>query len=191
MNGAAVVSVDPQVPNVPGDPMGPTQVYTGATPTTDFTTTGGTYSTTYTWDLSPAGAGSFSGNTTTGTVSWDQTWAGTAIVRVKGINSCGGGSFSNEFPVTVDVGVGIPETGQVRLVSLYPNPAKGMVTIIPARAITADILVYNPIGKIVVNKSGVALGSQYQMDISNLQPGVYLVRINAGDTRQTLKLIVE
>lgn len=191
MNGAAVVTIDPQVPNVPGDPMGPTQVYTGATPTTDFTTIGGTYSTTYTWDLSPATAGSFNGSTTTGTVTWDDTYVGTAVIRVKGVNSCGGGSFSNEFPVSVDVGVGIAEPGQVRLVSLYPNPAKGMVTIIPARSITADILVYNPIGTIVLNKPGTVLGNNYQMDISNLKSGVYLVRINAGDMRQTIKMIVE
>ena len=191
MNGTISVSIDPQLPEVPGDPMGPAQVYTGSTPTTDFTTTGGTYSTTYTWELSPASAGTFSGTTTTGTVTWDLTYAGIAIIRVKGVNSCGGGSFSNEFPVTVDVGVGISEPGQAKLISLFPNPAKGMVTLIPAKSITADILVRNSLGKTVLNKTRVTLSGNYQMNISELQAGIYFIRISSGDTWQTLKMIVE
>jgi PKD repeat protein len=191
MNGTIPVSIDPQVPEVPGDPMGPAQVYTGSTPTTDFTTTGGTYSTTYTWELSPASAGTFSGANTTATVSWNLTYAGTAIIRVQGVNSCGGGSFSNEFPVTVDVGVGISEPGQAKLISLFPNPAKGMVTLIPAKSITADILVRNSLGKTVLNKTRVTLSGNYQMNISELQAGIYFIRISSGDTWQTLKMIVE
>lgn len=191
MNGTIPVSVDPQVPEIPGDPMGPAQVYTGSTPTTDFTTTGGTYSTTYSWELTPGTAGTFSGISTTGTVTWSPTYAGTAIIRVKGVNSCGGGSFSNEFPVTVDVGVGIAEPGPAKLISIFPNPAKGMITIIPARNITADILVYNSLGKTVLNKAAVALSGNYQVNISELQSGVYFIRITSGDSWQTLKMIVE
>lgn len=191
MNGTVAVSIDPQVPDIPGDPMGPTQVYTGSTPTTDFTTTGGTYSTTYSWDLLPVTAGTFTGNTTTGTVTWDPTYAGTATVRVRGVNSCGGGSFSNDFTVTVDIGVGISEPGQAKLITFFPNPAKGMVTIIPARPITADILVYNSLSKLVLNQRAVTLSGNYPMDISSLQAGVYFIRISSGDFSQTLKMIVE
>jgi len=191
MNGTIPVTIDPQVPNVPGDPMGPAQVYTGSTPTTDFTTTGGTYSTTYTWELSPTNAGTFSGNTTTGTVTWNQTYSGTANIRVKGVNSCGGGSFSNDFPVTVDVGVGIGETNQPKLISIFPNPASGTITIIPARPISADIQVYNSLGSVAMNKTGISLNGKYQMDISGLQAGIYFIHVSSSTGTQILKMIVE
>lgn len=191
MNGASVVTIDPQAPEVPGEPNGPDQVYTGSTPTSDFTTTGGNYATTYAWNISPTDAGTIGGISTTGTVTWNQTYAGNAIIRVQGVNACGGGSYSNEFNVTVDVGVGIHETSQTKMITIFPNPAKGMVTIIPVKPITADITIMNSMGETVMNLSSVMLNGNLPVNISQLRSGVYLLRISSGDTRQILKMIVE
>jgi hypothetical protein len=191
MNGSSVVTIDPQVPNVPSEPIGPEHVYTGATPTSEYNTVGGTYATTYSWDITPASAGTITGISTIGTVTWDPSYAGDASIRVKGVNSCGGGTFSTEYTVTVDVGVGMTEPTRTKLISIYPNPARESVTIIPARNLNADLQVYNSLGETLISKSALSLTGNYQLDISNLKTGIYFVRVNSEGAQQILKLIVE
>jgi len=57
---------------------------------------------TYLWELNPVSAGIISGSGITGTVDWDPIFSGTAYITVKGINECGGGSFSDALSVTVE-----------------------------------------------------------------------------------------
>ena len=80
MTGTAIVSVDPSAPAIPGAPAGPASVYSGSTPTTDYSTSGGNYATTYSWEVSPADAGTMSGTTTTGTATWNPVFTGTGWV---------------------------------------------------------------------------------------------------------------
>jgi PKD repeat protein len=191
MNGSAVVTIDPQVPNVPAEPVGPELVYSGATPTSEYLTTGGTYATTYSWELLPAAAGTITGNSTTGLATWDPAYAGDASIRVKGINACGGGTFSTEYVVTVDVGVGMTEPTRTKLISIFPNPARGTVTIIPDRSLNADLQVYNSLGETLISKSNLTLTGNHQLDISALKSGIYFIRVNSSGAQQILKLIVE
>lgn len=192
MTGSAVVNVDPQIPAVPGIPVGPPSVYSGSTPTTDYTTSGGNYATTYSWEITPAEAGSINGATTVGTATWNPVYTGTAMVKVKSINTCGGSSFSSEFTVAVAAGgVGISENGKSKLISIFPNPASVSVTIIPARAMTADIRIFNALGSEVISKQSMSLNGNTPFDISALKAGVYFIRINSQDTHQTVKLVVE
>lgn len=191
MNGTSVITIDPQAPSIPAEPAGPEQVYSGATPVTEYQTTGGDFATTYSWDLSPVNAGAIAGNTTTGLATWNPTYTGNASIKVKGVNACGMSSFSSEYVVTVDLGVGMTEPSRTQLISIFPNPASSNVTIIPARNMNADLQVYNALGETLISKSNLCLNSNYQLDISSLKTGVYFLRINSGETRQILKLIVE
>ncbi|MEI6684292.1 MAG: T9SS type A sorting domain-containing protein [Bacteroidota bacterium] len=192
MNGSAVVSVDPQAPAVPGLPVGPTQVYSGTTPTSDYTTSGGTYATTYSWEVTPSAAGTMTGTTTTGTATWNQVWTGTATVKVKSVNTCGSSSYTSDYTVAVAAGhVGIQEKGISTLVSVFPNPAHGMVTLIPARTMMADVRIYNALGSKMIEKTSVSLSMNYQLDISGLKGGLYFIQINSEGTQQTIKLVVE
>jgi PKD repeat protein len=192
MTGSAVVSVDPQAPGIPATPAGPSQVYTGSTPTTDYTTTGGTYASTYSWEVTPASAGTISGSTTTGTATWSTTFTGTATVKVQGVNTCGSSSFTSGYTVAVYPGhVGINDKEKSRLITVYPNPARGMVTLIPARTMNADIRIYNSLGSEMMTVTDALLNGNYQMDISKLQSGLYFIRINSQDIQQTVKLVVE
>ncbi len=192
MTGAAIVSVDPAAPGIPGAPFGPSSVYSGSTPTTDYNTTGGNYATTYAWEVTPAAAGTMSGSGTVGTATWDLAFTGSASVMVKSVNTCGMSSFSTTFTVAVAAGgVGMQENAQSRLVTIFPNPASQMVTLIPAKAMNADIRIYNSLGSEVMAKTNVDLNGNYQMDISTLQAGVYFIRVNSQDVRQTLKLVVQ
>jgi hypothetical protein len=191
MTGAAAISVDPQAPLSPGAPSGPAQVYTGAMPTTDYLTTGGTYATTYAWEIAPADAGTITGNSITGTATWNPSFAGPASIKVQGVNSCGSGTYSTEFVVTVDVGVGLSEPKQARLFSLYPNPARSSVTIIPVKNMDATISIMNTLGSQMMELKDVQFTGPYSIDISKLTTGVYFVRINSDQGRQIVKLVVE
>ena len=56
----------------------------------------------YVWTLSPGAAGTITGNTTSATVNWDETYTGIATITVQGHNSCGFGLVSNPLSVTVN-----------------------------------------------------------------------------------------
>lgn len=191
MTGSASITIDPQAPMAPGAPVGPAQIYSGATPVADYLTTGGTYATSYSWELTPQNAGTITGVSTTGTATWNPVYSGPATIKVQGINSCGGGSYSVEFNVTVDVGVGIAEQANNKLFRLFPNPARSSVTIIPAKNITADITILNALGNVVIKNDKRSFNGATQLDISTLKAGVYFLRIDADETYQVTKLIVE
>lgn len=97
-----------------------TQLYTGclqptqaSTPTgtiqfcvnpanSNYTTTGATNATAYTWELLPSGAGTITGTATTATVDWNNTFTGTATISVKGTNGTCVGVISNTLSVTIN-----------------------------------------------------------------------------------------
>jgi PKD repeat protein len=191
MTGNAVIAVDPQAPLTPGAPIGPAQVYSGSMPTSDYVTTGSTYASSYIWEITPVSAGTITGNTITGTATWNPAYTGPASIKVQGSNSCGGGSFSTEFVVTVDVGVGIPETESQSLFSLVPNPARSLVTVITSRNITTSISIYNAVGSLVMNLSNQIINGKYMMDISSLTPGVYFMNLHSNEGNQIMKLVVK
>jgi len=68
-----------------------------------------------------------------------------------------------------------------QLFSIYPNPAKELLTIVPVRTMKADIQIFNALGAVMINLPGTDLSTGYQLDISHLAPGVYFISINAND----------
>jgi len=190
MLGSATVTIDPEPPYTPGAPEGPGHVYTGSTPTSDYITSGGQYATSYSWELTPASAGVVSGTGTTGTVTWDQAYSGEAEIKVQGVNSCGGGSFSIILEVTVDVGVGIIQSEGGEKFRLYPNPAKQLVYLTGGLSGKADVTIYNAFGGPVMNLAQVGLPGPVTIDLSAISPGIYLVRIQGTNQTVNLKLIV-
>ena len=114
-----------------------------------------------------------------------------AKISVQGVNSCGGGTFSAEFQVTVEEGVGIMEKNQSRLVTILPNPARDQVRIIPLHAMKAKLQVSNSLGSVVISKDELSLSGEYKLDISGLAPGLYFISVNEKGDNQVLKLIVE
>jgi hypothetical protein len=192
MTGSATVTVDPAAPAVPGAPVGPASVYSGSTPTTDFVTPGGTYASSYSWEITPTDAGTMNGTTTTGTATWNPVFTGSASVKVKSVNSCGTSSFSTNFTVAVAAGsVGVQENDLSKLVSIFPNPARESVTLIAAKNITADIRIYNSLGSEMISKTDVNLSGNYRLDISALKTGVYFIRVSSHEMHHTLKLVVQ
>ena len=189
MNGSAIVIVDPQAPVVPGTPMGPDQTNAGTS--SNYTTAGGTYATSYSWAVDPSSAGVFTGTSTTGTITWDLSFTGTAAVKVQGINSCGSGSYSSTLSVTVLPASGIGESAKNKLATFSPNPAKGFITISSSPKVTADLKIYNSTGTLVMEKAGLSLDGKRQVDISGLGSGLYFFMLNSKSGSQVEKIIIE
>jgi len=187
MNGIVIVTVDPQVPDAPAQPTGDGTPSAGTT--TNYTTTGGAYATTYSWAVTPANAGTFTGTSTTGSITWSLTFQGSASIKVQGVNSCGAGSYSLDFPVNVITG--IAESRMQKIVTLYPNPAKGIINIIPLYKMKTDLKVFNSMGCLIIEKNRLNLNETYQLDISGLAPGIYYFNILTDEAQQIQKVIVQ
>ncbi len=74
-------------PAVSAIPTGPNKMCENG-PNTSYNTTGAGDAVSYIWNLSPAGAGTITGETKNATVNWNDTFAGLASITVTSVNQC-------------------------------------------------------------------------------------------------------
>lgn len=86
----------------PGAVAGPISRIAG-TGTSTYTVGAANNAAAYNWQVSPATAGSFTGNGSTGTLTWNPDFYGTAIVSVTAAGDCGRPSKPSLLPVSVDL----------------------------------------------------------------------------------------
>jgi hypothetical protein len=73
-------------------------------------------------------------------------------------------------------------------ISLYPNPvSNGKVYITSKNSLSKEILIVDVMGKVVLQTT---IQSK-ELNVSNLLPGVYIIKIKEGDITATRKLIVK
>jgi hypothetical protein len=70
--------------------------------------------------------------------------------------------------------------------SVYPNPANGYVNITSQTSGDKNVTVYNVLGKQVINTTI----NTDRLDISNLNSGIYIVKISQNGVSSTKKLVV-
>ncbi|MHB8209079.1 MAG: DUF6443 domain-containing protein, partial [Mucilaginibacter sp.] len=87
-------------PGAPGPVTGPSSLVQGAQTTSTYTASAGSGATSYSWGLSDNTAGSLSGNSTTGTMTWNPSFYGTVIISCTAGNSYG---LTTGTPKTVTV----------------------------------------------------------------------------------------
>ncbi|MDT8413606.1 MAG: T9SS type A sorting domain-containing protein [Vicingaceae bacterium] len=87
---------------------------------------------------------------------------------------------------------GINETLNSSNVSVYPNPAKDVLNIsIPVNEKLTNIVIYDVLGKIILEDKLVANGTISEIDITNLKSGMYIVRLQADGVDYSTKLLVD
>ncbi|WP_281297611.1 T9SS type A sorting domain-containing protein [Flavobacterium limnophilum] len=80
------------------------------------------------------------------------------------------------------------ESASIEGLNLYPNPvSNGKVYITSKNDLDKDIIIFDVLGKKVLQTSI----SSKELGISNLSPGVYIIKINEGEATATRKLIVK
>lgn len=76
---------------------------------------------------------------------------------------------------------------QDKELGFYPNPAtQGKIIITSKTTGDKDVQIFNVLGKLVLQQQVAR-----EMNISNLTPGVYIVKIKEDETTVTRKLIVK
>lgn len=84
--------------------------------------------------------------------------------------------------------VKIQESASIEGLNLYPNPvSNGRVTITSKNDSDKEVIIFDILGKKVLQST---LSSK-ELNVSNLSPGVYIIRINTADASATRKLIVK
>lgn len=96
---------------------------------------------------------------------------------------------------TFGIGVGVEEPENVKITSIFPNPAKNLagVAFTVKAASKVKVAIHNMVGQEVKSTDfgSVASGSyELPLEISNLKAGIYLVSVTAGNTTHTQKLVV-
>jgi len=82
----------------------------------------------------------------------------------------------------------IQETTVIEGLNLYPNPvSNGKVYISSKNDLDKEVIIFDVLGK----KALQTTISTKELNISNLSPGVYIIKINEGDATATRKLIVK
>ena len=87
--------------------------------------------------------------------------------------------------LVVDGVLGLGDNNQNEF-SVYPNPANGYVNISSKVSGDKNIAIYNVLGKQVIN----TIISSERLDISNLNSGVYIMKISQNGVSSTKKLVV-
>nr|WP_314896207.1 T9SS type A sorting domain-containing protein [uncultured Flavobacterium sp.] len=79
------------------------------------------------------------------------------------------------------------ETASIEGLSLYPNPvSNGKVYISSKNDLDKEIIIFDVLGKKVLQ----TMISSRELNVSNLTPGVYIIKINENEASATRKLII-
>lgn len=82
----------------------------------------------------------------------------------------------------------LQESTSIEGLSLYPNPVSyGKVYITSKNDADKEVIIFDVLGKKVLQTTI----SSKELNISNLSPGVYIIKINEGEATATRKLIVK
>jgi photosystem II stability/assembly factor-like uncharacterized protein len=98
--------------------------------------------------------------------------------RLKCVSMFGESAYSNTIIVPASTGI---ETPEVEPVNVYPNPASDWLRIETGNRTPARIELFDAFGRLVMAHSSVqASGTGYSLDIRQLSPGAYRMRLVCG-----------
>ncbi len=124
--------------------------------------------------------------TTRNTISFIYEQPGSYYWRVKSVCPFGESNFVNGENVEI---VGIEEFAGIQQIGIYPNPASESVTIqSEGQNDLEQINVFDVNGRMVMSES--ATGQIHRLDISNLQQGIYFVKVQTSDGYMTNKKLI-
>ncbi len=80
------------------------------------------------------------------------------------------------------------EISQATQIAMYPNPASTHIAFsLPNNAVKASVTIYAITGNLVLEENEVA--ADYQIDVSSLATGAYIIQVTTGTATNTFKLI--
>lgn len=179
------------VPGQAGPINGPSSVNIGdveeySTPALDECTL-------YNWVLTPAEAGTMVSEMNVATVTWSESYTGSATLKVCGGNDCGMGPYSTEFQIIVYDPTGIYENSG-KGIRVYPNPNHGQfqVKLNASEATSYDVIIVNMLGVDVFTKTVEVNGNYTEnINLSALPEGVYYLYLKNAETTTVKKVVIQ
>jgi hypothetical protein len=171
-------------PAAPAIPDGPSQVNLQNTTTSNFSTAA--VATSYTWQISPANAGTIAGVTANATVTWNSAFQGVAEIKVRGSNSCGDGEWSASKVVQVINTTGIDNsTSGINILT----ETGGQISIeMNTESAQANVMILDLSGRLIAKTTIPGKGTQ--VINKNLNTGIYIVMVNAGSSVLKKKIFI-
>ncbi|OFY17098.1 MAG: hypothetical protein A2X11_01880 [Bacteroidetes bacterium GWE2_42_24] len=184
-NLSVIVNEPPSVATTPTGPLG---IDLLTVTQSEYITTGATGAASYTWEITPAEAGTIIGSGLTANVTWGN-YAGSASIRVKALNECGSGNWSQAITVEIYNSVGINEPAEQKVLSVYPSPSDGHITI-DLRAFSGDVAlrVADLTGRLWI-QSNVRGGEEISLNL-DIPRGIYLMQADDGTLKAGKKLMI-
>ena len=181
-------------PGQAGQPEGPDFVNTYYEPSSEYTTQAVQYADYYEWSVDPVEAGTFAGMSATGTITWNTSFLGTAVIYVKATNTCGEGELSEGFEVSIDNFTSVGEIENNAALAIYPNPNSGefFIELLGEEFGQVDVRIYDITGILVYYESGECSGQKFstQVDLSSYPQGMYLVKVSHAKGDIVKKLLL-
>jgi PKD repeat protein/photosystem II stability/assembly factor-like uncharacterized protein len=184
----AVVTVLP-LPAVPITPSGPDTVDLRYVISSEYITNSASDASSYTWDVTPFSSGTLTGTDTTGTLVWNTSFMGVALIKVRSMNSCGVSFWSAEKMTVVMNTTGITKQAPFDVL-YYPNPATTLLTVeIPGYSsnLRTSLDFFEMQGQWI--KKVILTGKKTEVDISSLSVGIYMVRLTIGNDSRMIKMV--
>lgn len=119
-----------------------------------------------------------------GATSQTYVATGNGSYKVEVTNSNGCVATSTCMNVTT---VGVESKSDLNAFSLSPNPTKGKVTITASGNESANVVIFNALGKEITRSNNVQNGTQ--LDLSAVQNGVYMVQISTDKGTKVLRIV--
>jgi len=150
-----------------------------------------TNSDTYHWELTPEDAGTITGDSNLITINWGEEYVGEAVLKVQGMNDCGGGDFSEELVIMVDECSGFDEFSQ-REFNISPNPNSGTFTLTMIKEMSpgANIRMVNLTGTVVFEQKDVS-SNNLTIEARNVENGVYFLIIENDNSQMIEKVVIQ
>ncbi|MFZ4704585.1 MAG: choice-of-anchor V domain-containing protein [Bacteroidales bacterium] len=178
------------LPGIAGAISGPEIIDLASVMMCEYITAGATDAASYQWELNPADAGTINGSGLTGAVTWNGSFLGAAQIRVKAINSCGEGAWSEIKSTLVINTTGIVEGGTERGMKIYPSPNHGSFTVaLNGISGQAKFSLLDTTGHELY--SAALPGNEATPLEYHLSPGIYLVLVEEGTQTLRQKLVVQ
>jgi hypothetical protein len=185
-----VLTFEP-MPAIPSNPDGPVEVCGGAGEL--YTCDPINNSTSAEWDITPETAGTITLMTDNEiTILWSENFAGLANLKVRGMNECGYGEYSEAIEIEVFDCTGISESLETSIV-VYPNPASKLLTIDFSGHKTeiTELSLVNMLGATVFHSSNPTSGTYISLDVREFSEGIYFIKISDQASTLTRKIVIQ
>jgi hypothetical protein len=192
----AMITVLP-LPSSPEKPMGAEFVDLFTTTQSNYSTTGSDSADSYIWNLSPAEAGNLIVNESEPDciVEWVSTFTGQANLKVKGINDCGEGEFSEVLAVNVANTFGLEENESGIGIAVYPNPNNGnfRIELTTGKSAKAIVKLFNAVGEPAWGPVKVEINRKLNIPVNMnaYSEGIYMLQLETDVGITNRKIIIK